>query len=171
MPKQDGNHDARPPWCSQISSGGNIVLPSQINSYWSKRIDAEKQIFRRAAGVEEVPKSMGNAHVSNPWMRVQSGELAEKIAADHPAALAGMPEYVPQPQPSVLLQVRQHTRRKIKTPDDARMGSRLTQLKATHAPPARPPRDALEMTRSGLSIRDTIGPLVVHAARPIIPIE
>jgi hypothetical protein len=55
---------ARPPWLALISQGGGSTgtdpyyLPSQINGYWSNRIQEEELIFAlRAAGVGDVRKS------------------------------------------------------------------------------------------------------------------
>merc|ERR1719247_575478 len=123
--KHSGTHEARPPWCALISAGGGThYLPSQINAYWSNRIQEEKLIFRRAAGVGDVKKAgKRSAHVSSPWVRVQVGEQMSK--ADGSPADKDPPQFV---SPAQLLQQRKVPFTKTRVDSEQVLAARMISL-------------------------------------------
>jgi hypothetical protein len=166
--KKHGNHEARPPWCALISSGGgNYYLPSQINAYWSNRIQEEKLIFRRAAGVGDVRKAgKRSAHMSSPWVRVQVGEQISKTEGS--PADKTEPRFV---SPAHLLQHRKVPVAKTRVDTEEVLAARMISLERRNPSRQRQETPQPLFRASGKTIRESIGPLVVHQFGPIVPMD
>jgi hypothetical protein len=162
-----GNHEARPPWCALISAGGGThYLPSQINAYWSNRIMEEKLIFRRAAGVGDVKKTVQrSAHASSAWVRIQVGEQLGKNEGD-----SGGKE-TPLVSPARLLQHRKVPLTKPRVDSEEVLASRMIALERRGPARQRQATPQPVFKASGKSIRESLGPLVIHQFGPIIPVE
>merc|ERR1719181_2036109 len=163
-----GNHEARPPWCALISAGGGThYLPSQINAYWSNRIQEEKLIFRRAAGVGDVKKApKRSAHASSPLVRVQVGEQMSKTE--------GSPVDKDPPQlvsPARLLEQRKVPFTKTRVDSEQVLAARMISLERRNPAMSRQETPRPVFRSSGKTIRQSLGPLVVHQFGPIIPMD
>jgi len=149
------------------AGGGTHYLPSQINAYWSNRIQEEKQIFRRAAGVGDVKKAgVRSAHLSSPWVRVQVGEQLSKTEGS-PATK----EPVQFVSPASLLQQRKVPLTKTRVDTEEVLAARMVALEGRRPSRQRQQTPQPVFRASGKTIRQSIGPLVVHQFGPIIPMD